>query len=255
MKRSLSKLIKSEEFPQFSIESFKVEDVTQDRHHVLFEKSSDSKEKPPDANSSVSAWNLPIIEKDDDNSGEREDKETKLARLEKEAYEKGFEQGQKDGLSLEKKKMEEMGRQFEALFTEIADLKAHIYSESEIELLKLSLVIAKKIIGSEVRTNKAIIRNTVQSALKFVADKRKIRISLNPEDMEDVQRFLPELSKLISSGQFQLTEDNAVEKGGCLIETGFGKINATIDDQLGVIGEEIDRLFLENQGALHESLS
>jgi flagellar biosynthesis/type III secretory pathway protein FliH len=30
-----------------------------------------------------------------------------------------------------------------------------------------------------------------------------------------------------------------MEKGGCALETGFGRINGTIEDQLGMIEEEI----------------
>ena len=248
MKRSLSNLIKGEESPSLTIGSFEAQEIPQDRHcdsphnqggqanlHLL-------KEDP-----SVSSWDFPILEK-------RERDPDKLARLEKEAYAKGFEQGQRDGLAMEEMKIQEMGKQLEALFSGINDLKPQIYSESEGELLKLSILIAKKIIGEEVRTSNEIIDNTISSALKFLTDKRKVKIIINSDDMEEVRRLLPDLAKLTKGGHFQITEDNSIEKGGCILETGFGKINATIEDQLGMLEEEIEQQFHSIQGKFHETL-
>ena len=45
-------------------------------------------------------------------------------------------------------------------------------------------------------------------------------------------------------GQFQVIEDKGIERGGCRLETGFGSINATIEDQLTELEKEIDRAFL-----------
>ena len=51
-----------------------------------------SKERK-DPYSSVSSWSFPVIEKDEEDPGQKEDVKTRLARLEKEAYEKGFALG------------------------------------------------------------------------------------------------------------------------------------------------------------------
>lgn len=193
-----------------------------------------------DLHSSVSSWNFPVVEKEDEDPGQKEDVKTRLARLEKEAYEKGFEQGQRDGLALEKSKMEELGKQLEALFTGLRDLKPQIYSESEGEVLKLAMMIARKIIHEEIKTDKQIIVHTIRAALSFLVDKRELKIKISPEDMEEVRRILPDLSKLARGGHFQLAEDHAVDRGGCILETGFGSINATIADQLNMLEEEIE---------------
>ena len=242
MKRSLSKTHEEDYSPLFSIEDFEAEAI---------EPSQPSPPPPTKKNngpdlfeedSSVSAWCLPAMEKEEF-SLESEDFKTKVARIEKEAYEKGFEQGQNDGLAIEQTRLDEMGRQLEDIFRELRDLKIQIYDESEVELLKLALIIAKKIIGEEIKTNEKIIAGSIKSALKFLTDKRKVRIIVNPEDIEETKRMLPDLSRLTKGGNFQLTENNTVERGGCILETGFGKINATIDDQLKGLEEVISREF------------
>ena len=178
-----------------------------------------------------------------------EDFKERLARLEKEAYEKGFEQGQRDGLALEKRQMEEKSRQLEKLMADINGFKARLYSEGEQDLLKLSTLAARTIIREEVRTNPGIIGNTIRAALEYLVDKSMICIHVSSDDIDEVRRILPDLSALTKGGKFQLMEDKAIEAGGCLIETGFGRINSTIEDQLSMLEQIIQNEFETGKGS------
>ena len=84
--------------------------------------------------------------------------------------------------------------------------------------------------------------------MKFLVDKHHIRILINPEDMEEVRKILPEIARLARGGKFQVVEDRAVDRGGCLLETGFGRVNATLDDQLEMLEKEIDEEFQCSRG-------
>jgi flagellar assembly protein FliH len=179
---------------------------------------------------------------------EKESQEERVARIEKEAYEKGFEQGRRDGLALEEKQLEENGKQFKQLFNELDGLKTKICSETEEQLLNLSIAIAKKIIREEVRIQPKIIQQTVRAALNFLVDKNQIRILINPQDMEEVRKLLPDIAAVTKGGQFQVVEDQAIGRGGCFMETGFGAINATLEDQIGVIEKVIEECFKAYEG-------
>jgi flagellar assembly protein FliH len=231
-KTSLSSHSKEDYSPLFNVESFQSDEMIPEGSRA----PSDSILKSDD---SVTSWDLPAIEREDPTK--KEDFKAKISRLEREAYEKGFAQGQRDGLDLEKSKMEEMGRQYETLLAEIRDLKVHIFHDSEGEMLRLIELIVKKVIGEEIKTDETIIRHSIKSAATFLTDKRKVRIIINPEDMEEVKKMLPDLSRLTKGGNFQLTEDPTVGKGGCMLETGFGRVNATIDNQLDEIIKVIEK--------------
>jgi flagellar assembly protein FliH len=180
--------------------------------------------------------------------GQQESLEEKLARVEKEAYEKGFMQGQKDGLALEQKQLEEQKHQMESLFTSLGRLKEMIYRESEGELLKLSLLLAKKIIKEEVRTDPKMIERTLRSAMTNLVDKSRMKVSVNPEDGEEIRNLIPELTAKLPGGRFTIVEDNTIQRGGCILETGFGKVNATIDDQCQILEKEIENAFRGQSG-------
>ncbi len=176
-------------------------------------------------------------------TGESESIEERLSRLEREAYEKGFEQGRKDGLELEEKQLSQQRNQVNAVLSELQEFKRAIMREAERDLAALSTLIAKRIVGEEIRTDPEVIRHTVRRALEFVSDRSRLRISLNPEDMEEMQRIMPELASMTEGGRIQVVEDQAVERGGCMLETGFGRINATVSEQLKVVEREIERAF------------
>jgi flagellar assembly protein FliH len=139
--------------------------------------------------------------------------------------------------------MDEKGRQLEKLMANLKGFKARLYSEGEQDLLRLSLLVAKSIIRQEISTHTGIISNTIRAALKYLVDKSMICIHISSDDMDEVRRILPDLSALTKGGKFQLMEDNAIEAGGCVIETGFGRINATLQDQLAMLEQIIQNEF------------
>lgn len=173
----------------------------------------------------------------------------RVAGLEKEAYEKGFAQGRKDGLALEAKQMEQKGREVQALLDSLAGLKEQIYREAEAEIVKLSLAIAKKILRNEVAAGHHRMDEIIRCAMKYLVDASHLKIRVSPDDMEEVQRIVPSLASVARANRIQVVEDRVIERGGCLLETGFGSVNATLQDQLGVLEEELDRMLKNCKGA------
>lgn len=235
----MSRVVNGQNDNKLKIGHFEIKEVKgEEKSPPLFDFS-----KSYSACGPVSSWDLPMVEQEESAYNKKEDFKERLARLEREAYEKGFEQGQKDGLALEKRKMEEVRKQIEEMLVGLRDLKPRIYAETEEELLKLAILVARKVIGEEIKNNSGIIGNTIKHAMKFLSDKRKVRIILNPDDMDEVKKLLPDISAITKGGHFQLSEDKAVSRGGCILETGFGRINACIEDQLDNVEKEIERLY------------
>jgi flagellar assembly protein FliH len=225
----LSNLIKRETHPQVKIRSFEVEEVRQQGTWL-------SEGWPGGPKGSAVSVTRPAA------PGQPvESVQERLARLEREAYEKGFEQGQKDGLSLGEKRVQETLGQMKTLLRAMTGLKKQVYDEAEAELLRLSVEIARQIIRREVATDPSVVTRAVRAAFEYLGDQSQVRISVNPEDMKEVQRLLPDLAQLHRLEGFELVEDSAVERGGCILETGFGRINGTIEDQLAMLKEELER--------------
>jgi flagellar assembly protein FliH len=171
-----------------------------------------------------------------------EDLQERIAALEREAYEKGFAQGQRDGLALEERQLKEKVQQLDALLDALGGLKEQIFRETEPEMVRLSMAIARKILRSELRAGSYRIEETIRAAMRLLVDTSQIRIKISPEDMEEVSRLVPSLAADFKTGRIQIMEDAAVQRGGCVLQTGFGNVNATIEDQVAMVEQEIERV-------------
>ena len=174
-----------------------------------------------------------------------EETQRKTAFLEKEAYEKGFEQGEKDGVNLGYKKIARSVEQIERLLEEIGNLKEEILKQFEKEILALVFSIAEKIIHRKIQEDDTIIHEAVLEAIHSVTEKSQIVIKVNPEDFESVEKMKPEFfSTFKDLKSVVVTPDLSVNRGGCLLETPYGDIDAGVEARLDKIHQSVNRAFL-----------
>jgi len=172
---------------------------------------------------------------------ELEEKVLKQARekslfIEKEAYEKGFAQGEKDGLELGQRRIETILTQFKEILTEIERQRKDLYKAFEREMLLLVLDIGKKVIRHELKLDEGIILATLQEAIQYVVDRRKLVVHLNPVDYQYLLAHPEGLSlPLDEAGAVKVVEDHSITRGGCFLETSFGEVDATVESQFNEI--------------------
>ncbi|RLB17517.1 MAG: hypothetical protein DRG82_06220 [Deltaproteobacteria bacterium] len=140
------------------------------------------------------------------------------------------------------------------LFEELNLLKGRMMEETEGEIIKLSIAVARKIINREIAMDPDTVRRSVHHALEFLKDKSFVRILINPGDMKTLEHFLPELTADNKIQKLELAEDNSVEPGGCILEAGFGRINATIEDQLAELETEMEEILHAGGGSIDGAL-
>ena len=122
---------------------------------------------------------------------------------------------------------------------ELSTLRATLYQQTESELVRLALEIAKKVIHLEVRSNDRVALGLARAALSRVPNRTPATIHLNPDDLTYVeanQHLLP------SSHVLTFIEDKAIARGGCVVHTEMGEIDASIEQQYA----EIEGALIEN---------
>lgn len=165
------------------------------------------------------------------------------AQMEKTAYESGFRQGEKAGLEIAEKKLEAVMKRCAETILEIGKLKPALYLQAERDVVKLALEIAKKVVHREVQVDGEIIQTLVRVALSHVGSKAPVTIHLHPADHSFM---LEQRAAAIPSGQSEqnliLLADKSIERGGCLIETECGDIDARIEEEF----REVERAFFSS---------
>ena len=172
-------------------------------------------------------------------------RQDQLASIEREAYEKGFAQGEKDGLELGQAKADKLIHNLEILLEEIGHLKTRLGKQYEKEILDLVFTVAKKVIQTQLLFDESAVRDTIRSALALTAERRNIVLKINPEDFEYVEKIRPDLfTEQPNLKSLTVTADTAIGRGGCVLETPSGDVDATIETQLGRIYQSLNEAYI-----------
>lgn len=154
------------------------------------------------------------------------------ARIEKAAYESGFRQGEMAGLESAEKKVAPLMKRYADAVLEIAKLKPAVYARVERDVVKLALEVAKKIVHREVNVDREIVQTLIKVALSHIAIKSPVTIRLHPADYNFVLEQRTASVPLGESGlDITLLADKSIERGGCLIATECGDIDARIEEE------------------------
>jgi hypothetical protein len=111
-----------------------------------------------------------------------------------------------------------------------------MYPKVEKEMIEMVTGLAKKILWHEINTNEDSVKQMILLAINSVIDKENMVIRIHPSDKAHAEAFYPELKNLFSEiKNITFEEHSRIEKGGCMIDTNFGTIDARIDQLEGQI--------------------
>lgn len=151
-----------------------------------------------------------------------EDAEAELTRLRDAARAEGYAEGVAAGrvegeqaCGRMKQLAESFGNTLDNFDFRLADM-----------VLELSLDVARQVVAGELAVRPERILDVVNLALKQMAEtSREARLLLNPDDAALVR---PHLDQVLDKNRLRIVEDVRIVRGGCLIETAQGDLDATL---------------------------
>jgi flagellar assembly protein FliH len=118
--------------------------------------------------------------------------------------------------------------------------REEILSETEYQIVELVVLMARKVVKIISENQRNVIMNNVLQALKKVKGRGDVTIRVNLADAklttEHVQDFIDRVEAVKG---ITVLEDTTIEKGGCIVETDFGAIDARISSQLTELEQKI----------------
>ena len=175
-----------------------------------------------------------------------EDAQRRAAEIENDARAKGFEQGIGDGRNAAQAEMDEMLETMRGLI-EMARAERHkIIQTAEPEIVRLSVAIAERILNAHVALDQTAVLEMTRAALTRLVNRETVTVRVNPIDIETMRQHREKLMSMNDIDNLRLIEDQRVDRGGVVIETDAGTIDAKISTQL----REVRRLL-----AVEETIS
>jgi flagellar assembly protein FliH len=158
--------------------------------------------------------------------------EKKIQLAEQKAYDRGLSDGILQGMELQKSESFKTIQAMTGIVKDVSELKKNILDHAEEQIIQLSLAIAEKVIHHEVTTNREVIRNVLREAIKNIVDRENMKIRVHPHDFRYMMEIKSDfLQKFDGIRNIVFEEDEAVLRGGAIIETLFGEVDARLDQQ------------------------
>lgn len=159
--------------------------------------------------------------------------------IERDAYELGFKAGERAGFDVGSQKTAMVSAALIRLMDELSGFRDGLYKSAEAELTSLALAIARKVICRELELSNDVIRGAVKAAIDALSGGRELTIKINPKDMETLKEYRAELLEYGMEKGVRLQPDEAISRGGCIVETNFQEADATIDGCLQIIEDKL----------------
>lgn len=160
-----------------------------------------------------------------------------------EARNEGFSAGQKEGYNLGKEEADRLINKLHVMISGVADKRREIIDESESLIVDLILNIVRKVVRTITESQKEVVVDTVLKALTKLKTSADVTLRVNFDDAalttEHMKQFLKKVEKAKS---ITVIEDSSVDRGGCIVETDYGSIDARISSQLREIEDKIREL-------------
>ena len=161
------------------------------------------------------------------------------AEREKAAYERGRHDGE---IALREQliaQRNEMAALLNGVIGSLQKTVPQLVHETESALIQLALESAQKIIAGMPVTPK-LVESVVREALKQVEDTADVVIQLHPEDFALLQKHKSDVLKPPpNSKPLQFSSSADVTRGGCLLRTRFGIIDARRETKLDQLREAL----------------
>ena len=166
--------------------------------------------------------------------------ESDLGDIRKKAQEEGYEAGRETGFAEGQVEVERLVNQLHAIIDKTIEKRNDIIDESETQIINLVIMIAKKVVKVISENQKNVVVNNVIQALRKLKSRGEVLIKVNIDDVELTSDHIKDFMRMVENiRSVTVVEDSTVDKGGCIIETDFGEIDARISSQLHEIEEKI----------------
>jgi len=158
----------------------------------------------------------------------------------KDGYAEGFKKGQESGFKEGSLEAQRLTDRLHTIIERMMDKRQEILAETEQQIVDLVLLMTRKIVKVISENQRNIVVSNVVQALRKVKGRGEVIIRVNLNDVAMTTQHVKDfLSAAENIKNITVVEDSTVDRGGCLIETDFGSIDAKIVSQLNEIEQRI----------------
>ena len=152
----------------------------------------------------------------------------------------GFKAGHEEGYNAGNEEAQRLVERIHKMIEAVQAKRQEILDNTEQQIVNLVILIVRKVVKIMSENQKSVIMSNVLQALKKVKGSGDVTLRVNLADVklttEHIKDFIRQVENIKN---ISVVEDSSVEKGGCIVETDFGAIDARISSQLNELETQI----------------
>jgi flagellar assembly protein FliH len=160
-----------------------------------------------------------------------------VEKIHQQAQRDGYQAGLKEGRQRAGSEAERLAALAAAFSSETAELDQQLAQQ----VLDVALDVARQILRGALEVRPELILPVIQEAIRslpVLGEERRLR--LHPEDAALARELAGESLK---TGGWAIVDDTAIDRGGCVVATSLGEVDATLDARwrriVGTLGQEV----------------
>ena len=157
-----------------------------------------------------------------------------MMNVEKQAFEQGYKEGERIGKQMGERMMETTIKRYERSVQELAKMQKVLIDAMEIETVRLSLEIAKKIIQREAAIDPDLVAALVSVALKRMHGHHGIEVRVGNYDFAKVCEAMR-----IANATIPVKEDGSLERGDFILDSVETHLDGRIASQVEAVGRAL----------------
>ena len=163
----------------------------------------------------------------------RREMEQKIAAAERQGYEQGFAEGIRKGSETQLNEGRAVMNTMQGIMEEVGSFKEKTLKASEKQILDVCFSIAETIVHQEISSDRSVILSVLKAAFRNIVERENIKIRLNPEDFQYMVEMKSDfINTMDGVRNVFFEEDESISRGGAILETASGVVDARINEQL-----------------------
>jgi flagellar assembly protein FliH len=154
----------------------------------------------------------------------------------------GFEEGRAQGMEAARV---ETAHAASALATALEEAQQRLEADAELlewQAVELSLQLTEKIVGAALEVNPELVLDVIKGGLRRLVERDRVTVLVNPDDLELVRGAVDEVAASLGGiERLEAHGERRVGRGGAVLRTPVGEIDARVETQLARAREVVMR--------------
>lgn len=166
--------------------------------------------------------------------------------IERRAREAGYEAGRAEAIERMAAEIEGPREAMIAAAAAVYAAQDDLAASLELRTIEFAIAIAERILGAALAVQPELVCEVVGAALRRALSRDRLVIDVHPDDVDVVRTWLANREDDNGAETIAVRGERRVVRGGCVVHTTEGDIDAQLSEQLGRAEQVLRRVFADS---------